>query len=733
MTFLTPKPPEIGAKLGSLPSTADGGLIDFGAAWLAFRRRWVAFATVFGIVMLGAITAYVLVPRRYTATAQVVVKTGRERIVSQEVVSPQTPDTYAVDTAVQIIQSPALASIVAKRLGLGSDPDFMPPTKEIPLTPEQANGVATGLVTSGLTASRSGMAFVINVNFTARDPVIAAKVANELVKVYADDQLRSKLIATQQASGFLHGKLDGLRDKAVRAEAELAKFKSSHPLLSSTDDQNISQQQLASMSASLSAARAEYAGVSAELQKARSLASSGDYAPQDSAAGSQANGSPDGLNSGGGLWGQEAVLSRRLAELETSVGPNHPSLIAVRSELAAIRSRVRAAGSRSVGEIEAREKAAASRVASLQASVDSLSAALNSNNNAKATQSELVREANTVAGTYEDYLRRYRESSAQEGSQSADVRILTLAGIPGGASFPSPLTFAAAGLVIGMLLGTAVIFLLELLEKGIRTSADVEKIFGLRTLAAVPSYSSTLDPEEKKRNSEFDPRVVIDRPFSAFTESFRMLLASLHQVTNVKPYQVVAVTSALPGEGKSTSAICLARVAAQTGLRTLLIDCDTRRPDRGPASQNAPRGLLEVLAGTCSLKQAVIQDSISSAYFLPISTQAVGVNDVLTNASMDGLLSELRKLFDFIIIDTAPVLAIAETRVLVTKADCVLYLVRWGDTPGSASVAGAKMLEESGANVAGVVLTQVDLNTQEKWTKSDPSAYYKKYKKYYTQ
>jgi len=731
MTFQAPKLPEIGTGMRSILPDTDNGLIDFGAAWLAFQRRWVVFTAIFGVVVLCAITAYFLVPRRYTATAQVVVKTGKERIVSQEVVSPQTPDTYAVDTAVEIIQSPTLANIVVRRLGLASDPSFMPPAKDVPLTQEQAIGTATALVGSGLTATRSGMAFVINVSFTSKDPLVAAKVTNELVKVYADDQLRSKLLATQQASGFLYGKLDGLRDKAIKAESELASFKSRHPLLSSTDDQGISQQQFASMSAELSNARAELASISAELSKARAMAASGDYAPQDSNSGNSGSDGVDGVNSAGGLWNQEAVLSRKLAELETTLGTNHPSLIATRSELAAIRARVRAAGNRTVGELEAKQHAASSRVTSLQASVNNLSASLNGNNQAKATQSELAREAATVAGTYEDYLRRYRETSAQEGSQSADVKIITLAGVPGVPSFPSLLTFGAAGLVVGMMLGTLAIIVLELLEKGVRTAADVEKIFGMRTLAAVPDFASTLDADEKRAGKGFDPRVVVDRPFSAFTESFRMLLASLHQVNSSKAYQVVALTSAMPGEGKSTSAICLARVAAASGLKTLLIDCDTRRPDRGPASQNAQVGLLEVLSGSSSPQQAIVKDSMSSAYFLPISFHAVGTGDVLTNNSMDDLLGALRKSFELIIIDTAPVLAIAETRVLVTKADCVLYLVRWGETPGSASLVGAKMLSDSGANVEGVVLTQVDLDKQSKWTKSDPSAYYKKYKKYY--
>ncbi|WP_070156325.1 GumC family protein [Sphingobium phenoxybenzoativorans] len=731
MTFISGKP-EIGITNSVPASESSSGLIDFGAAWLAFRRRWILFVIVAVIVMLLTVAAYILTPKQYTASAQVVLKTGKEQVVSQDIVQRDTPDTYAVDTAVEILQSPGLAAMVVTRLGLANNPDFMPPPSEDdgPLSPQEAVSTAVDLISSGLAAKRFGVAFVIDVSYTNKDPVIAAKVVNELVKVYTDDQLRSKLTATQQASGFLYGKLGGLREKAVKAESALADFKSSHPLLTSADDQNVSQQQFASMSSELSAARAEHASRLAELQKARALAAGGNYAPSDGFLGASDQGSPEGAN-GGGLWAQEAVLSRKLAELEANLGPNHPQLISTRSELTALRARIAAAGGRSIGDLEAKEKAAASRVASLESSVGNLSATLNANNRAKATQSELAREASTIASTYEDYLRRYRESTAQEGAQSADARILTLAGIPGMPSFPSLKSFGAIGIVLALTLGALAILVRELLEKGIRTSRDVEKVLGMRTLASVPSFSSTLSGDEKAGSAEFDPSIVIDRPFSAFTESFRMLLASLYKPQSTKPYQVVAVTSALPGEGKSTSTMCLARVAATSGLKTLLIDCDTRRPDRGPASQHAKYGLLEVLAGTCSLQQAIVKDPISSAYFLPISTQPVGADDVLIKSAMDDLLADLRKAFDFILIDTAPVLAIAETRLLVTKADSVVFLVRWGDTPSDASLAASRMLLESGANVAGIALTQVDLDQQNKWTKEDASAYYKKYKKYY--
>lgn len=269
------------------------------------------------------------------------------------------------------------------------------------------------------------------------------------------------------------------------------------------------------------------------------------------------------------------------------------------------------------------------------------------------------------------------------------------------------------------------------MERGVRTARDVRLALGLRTLASVPEFRSALSGEDQGRYAHLNPDYIVERPFSAFTESFRMVYAALHDSDATDLPQVVAVTSALPGEGKSTCALNLARVMAMGGTKALLVECDSRRVGRSALAEKTEAGLLEMLAGKATLDQALQRDEASGAYVLPLSRNPLAPGDVLTNAAFDELLTALRGRFELIVLDMAPVLPIAETRLIARRADAVVYLVRWGRTPKEAAAAGVRLLRGVGAKVPGVVLSQVDLAEQAKWTRVDEGAYYSRYKNYY--
>ena len=229
-------------------------------------------------------------------------------------------------------------------------------------------------------------------------------------------------------------------------------------------------------------------------------------------------------------------------------------------------------------------------------------------------------------------------------------------------------------------------------------------------------------------------RYVVEKPLSSFAESIRSLNAAVLFSRLGVEIKVTAVTSSLPGEGKTTSAICLARTMALSGKKVVLVDCDLRQRAVQRVLEREPAvGLLEVLNGDATLEEALTPDAVSSAMILPLSNAAFTPKDVFGTKAMTELLGTLRERYDLVVLDTAPVLLVTDTRILTGLADAVVLLVRWRKTSRRAVMASLKLLREAKAPLAGAALTQVDLVQSASIPQSDPSAYYKSYKKYYSE
>jgi capsular exopolysaccharide synthesis family protein len=256
-------------------------------------------------------------------------------------------------------------------------------------------------------------------------------------------------------------------------------------------------------------------------------------------------------------------------------------------------------------------------------------------------------------------------------------------------------------------LGLAAGFLAEALDEGFGSADDIERKTGIPALASIPNVRRS---ELRQSSSLNNPAsYLLERQMSPFTEAFRVLRTTILYAAGQPKSQVVAVTSALPGEGKTTTSLCLARVAALSGQRVLLIDCDLRRRSLKEVLEIEPSvGLLQVLAGELNWRQAIYVDDASGMSVLPLSGSGFTPKEIFGAEDMSSLLTDLRGSFDLIILDCAPVLAVAETRVAVAKADCAVVVARWRKTPMRAVRATLQQLNDAGANIRGVALNAVD-------------------------
>jgi capsular exopolysaccharide synthesis family protein len=201
----------------------------------------------------------------------------------------------------------------------------------------------------------------------------------------------------------------------------------------------------------------------------------------------------------------------------------------------------------------------------------------------------------------------------------------------------------------------------------------------------------------------------------------------------VAPPQVIVITSALPHEGKSTTALCLAQTFQLSGTRVLLVDCDLRRRGVSQLVNSTGPGLMDVMQGKAALRDVVIKDPKSAAWVLPAGTTRSANPDVFNSGSVEQLIESVRGHFDVILLDTAPVLAIADTRLLASKADTTLMVTRWRKTPLPAVEQASQLLRDAGARLTGVALARVNLRQQVRSGYGDRDYYFNSVKPYYSE
>jgi succinoglycan biosynthesis transport protein ExoP len=280
--------------------------------------------------------------------------------------------------------------------------------------------------------------------------------------------------------------------------------------------------------------------------------------------------------------------------------------------------------------------------------------------------------------------------------------------------------------VLGLGAGLGAAFIAELSFRGLTTGEDVETRLGVPSLGGVPMLKSVM----KWRGDPIN--ALVKRPHSVFAESFRSLQTSISYSTDAV-VQVVVVTSALPREGKSTIAAGLALTAAMDGQRVLLIDCDLRRRSVNRMVPEPPKAsLIDVLRGDAKVEDALVQDAASGAWILPLNSKRVDPGDYFVGEPFRELLNELRGQFTYIVLDTAPVLPIADTRVLATLGDAVIFVARWRKTADDAVRSALRLLPRGRVNLTGVVLSQIDVRLQARFGYGDPTYYYSQYKEYYS-
>jgi len=544
--------------------------------------------------------------------------------------------------------------------------------------------------------------YILFVSATSRDPVKAQRLASSVANEYLASQREARQEALEHVAVWLKGRLDNLQSRVSETESLIEKLKVKTGVRDD-DLNNDKEQQIGRLNTDLMAARDEAEDKRARLEQARQvLEADGD--PSDIPGVQPTLQDPAGLRPVfSELLHRRMEINFSLVGLKNKFGEQNPQVVSARAALTAVNKQIYAEREHILANMQNDYDISARRAQSLKADLQALTANLHSEASIKLRQ--LQRAADSDRKDYESYLAQYNNISEQREMQSASARIISPATLPRSPS-SNRLKFYALGGVVGLGGGLMLAFLLEYFKTGVKSSTEIEQSFGLPVVGFVPLVS-----QRRTRRASYHQSLdtVVNQPLSHLSEAVRSMRVSL-EVSNASS-KVILITSALPGEGKSTAAMLLAASSAGSGKRTILLDCDFRLRSTSEALRSRHRpGLFEVLCGTANLTDVITQDPVTKINLIPAGSTRANAADLLMSQGMLDLIAVLRNAFDYVIIDSPPLLPVVDALALATGADKILVVVEWRRTPRATIHEAFKVLGPQAHRVAGVVLNKVDFD-----------------------
>ena len=706
---------------------------------LAIRRFWtisIAAGLVFAYV---AYFTFSQTPQ-YSATATVIVDSKQTNVIDLgAVLSGAALNTAVIDTEVRVMGSKALLAKVAKKENLAEYPEFNPT-----LIPPQEPGFIGRLLGGGaeeepapapteediekmvldalmgkVQVSRVGTTYLMQVTVTSTSPEMAARLANAVAEQYGLEQLDVKLEATARATRYLSERVESLESEVSAKEILVENYRSESGLLAAQGatltEANIAllQRQRVELEGEVARLRARYDGMRRQLNTGAGADAIGEVL--DSPVIAQ-------------LKNQLSDARRRSAEMSTDLGAQHPRMVAVRGEIADYEQQMTREVNRIIDNVRVELDVANDQIAALDRRINQSRSTLARNNRSQVRLNELEREAEASRLILEEFVQRFKQTREQDELVQPDSRVLSTASVPGWPSSPRKTLNLIIGILLGGCVGVGIAIALEIFNNQIRTVEEIERKFGVPSIGAVPLIKSLkLLGFGTKAPADF----LIQDPLSAYAESMRYLRASIAISAMEEQTQTVTIASSLPNEGKTSLTLSLGRMSALSGDKTLVIDGDFRRRQlTSTAGLDPETGMVEYLLGECELEDAIYREEHSGLDLLALTLNGQTLFDVFGTRSFDALLSQLKERYDLILIDTAPLLLIAEAGVIASKTDKTILIVRWMKSRRTSVRRSLEMLKSVKADVLGVALNMVDLTKRRHHTEQSSNS--SAYRQYYT-
>jgi succinoglycan biosynthesis transport protein ExoP len=721
-------PAPTATSLAALPRQG-GEVLSLGAMLAILRRHRMAWlATTLLVPLLGIVALHRLTPI-YTASGMLIYEPNEYKAQALQSVLREGPTTEAtMASQAELLQSLHIAQKVAERGRLDANPEFNPSVRPPSWTrrlfgflspppepdthgPQLDTGRNAMLlsVQAALHAKPVRFSRVLEVTFTAQDPVVAAAAVNNAMDVYIKDQYAAKARAVHRATEQLQHRAEALRRETQRHEDAIAAYRAKSGLFQGMHA-GFDAEQVSHLTEEMVRARTELANADARLDAARGRAG----------AGAQAAIAPSVVQ----LRAQQDQLAAQAQIRQGRLGASHPEAEGLRRQTEAAQRNLAAEIARVVASIDAERRVAKDRMATLEANLRTAQQEADRTSRVQIPLNAMQRDADAARAQLQAVLMQIQETAQKATIETSEAHEISQALPPQRPSWPPTGPMMAGACAAGVFAGLLLVYVLHLTDTSINGSEDVRSATGLPCFALLPEVGKRALGHEQIED------YVVKRPLTAFAEQIRGLRAGLWLGAH-RP-RTIAVTAARPGEGKTLLTLSLGRSARLAGEKVLLIECDLRRPKfaRIFGAENDP-GLSDLLRGNAALADVVRDDPLSGLAYIPAGKPGGDMLSLFLSDAMTRLLHAAREEYDLVLLDTPPIQAMSEARVAAALADAVLLCVRWRHTPRSVLRHALELLRETHANTVGAVLTRVDARAHVRSGGADAEVYHRRYRSYY--
>ncbi len=697
-------------------------LLDYWA--VIKKRRWVVISclvVVFATVAIGTLKERPI----YQGKVLVEIDPEAPNVVNfKEVVSPTPVDIDAyLETQYKILKSRSLADRVVSDLQLYREPEFYRsyqlfgliqhtpeklPSPSLPDADTNAdyylNSIARVQNSVGVTPVRRSN--LVELTFDSYSPETAAAVANKVAQDYINQNFDVKWQETMDASNWLKQKLTSLQQTLDESQRDLQAYAQSHDILYITDKQNLASAQMEQL-------LNEYSAAQGDLYQKEALYSLVKKGKVEDLPGVLDNLLVQSLTEK--LANDESEYALQSARVKAA----YPEARAERKEMARLQQDIDQSKLHIIHNIVDNYNSAKHRVNYLAKAIDEQKKVMNDQSK-KLVQYNILKEAvDSNKELYEGMLERMKEAQVSAGLRASNIRIVDGAIVPKGPVKPRIPLNLAIGFVLGAALGIGVAFFQEYLDKTLKTSDDVERLVRLPSLGILPKFAlnghaehsengEALVPVHTNGNGHLAPGV---QTAPEVAEAFRSLRTSILLSASPVP-KLLLITSALPSEGKTTTAVNLGATLASLNANVVIVDCDMRRPacHRSTGVENKP-GFVQCLTGHSQLQEAILQvPGVPHLNVIPCGPIPPNPAEVLSSRMTGELLRKLQRDFEFVLVDSPPILSVADSRILATLTDAAILVTRAHSTPYDVVRRARSLLYGANARILGIALNDVDLS-----------------------
>lgn len=683
------------------------------------KKRWWMLAAGLALGLAAAVAVNVLMHKKYTATAKINIvpdMSSQFRLEQVQDLSGGGDEAEKLDTEIAILESRTLALETIQALHLEQNREFLPYPKGHPwnLSDPAVRDLLATVFKSDLRVERLGHTSIIDVSFTSRNAGLASLTTNTLIDNYIEHSFRESYNSTAKVSGWLNSQLTDLKDKLEKSQAQMVADQKNLGIVGIDPKESVLVTNLEELNKQLADAEAERMLKEAQLRALKSA-------------------SPDVLDVAAGVANPVQQASRqKLDELQTqyasltqTYGPSYPEVQSLHVQIRELKKALRRSERTEVARIQKEFDAAQSNENMLRSKLEAEEQIAFSKGEQGARFDFARRDYEAARQLYDGLQQRLQEAGIISGLHSTSIHIVDNADIPVDPSHPRKNVNMAIGAGAGFGLGLALALLLEAMDTNLKTMNDVEQALQLPLLAAIPQVET-----EELLPARFRAEAVAkgSASWSRIAEALRGMRTSILLSSPGAPPKVVMISSTRPAEGKSSVSTLVAITFALNGSRVLLIDADLRRPSvhlrfRVPNGS----GLSSVLSGKTPSHEGIMQwPDLPNLHIMTSGPVPPLPSELLGSSQMETLLEQLRGDYDFIFIDSPPVLAVTDASILGRLTDATILIVRYGTAQRHVVQRCIDLLDRSGTHLLGVVMNAVDFKSPEY------SEYYgRKYYEYY--